>query len=149
MFWEGQTNLTHPPFFIFHYFVASNCRWKMWQIFVAFPEYLNFNSLFGIHRRFSSDYLSSDPWKNYPSRSKGIFGFVWSMFSTDAKMRAYFPTFFEARAPRRHSYWGKNRVKISLLFLTSETQDFESEHPFESHEHLQSAADLMLVFTSF
>jgi hypothetical protein len=31
---------------------------------------------------------------------------------------------------------GENRVKIFLLFLTSETLDFESEHVFESHEHL-------------
>ena len=28
----------------------------------------------------------------------------------------------------RHFYCGKNRVKISLLFLTLETLDFESEH---------------------
>ena len=48
-----------------------------------------------------------------------------------------------------HFYWGENRVKISLLFLTLETVDFESEHFFESHGQLQSAADLMLVLTSF
>ena len=46
-------------------------------------------------------------------------------------------------------YWGENRVKISLLFLTSETLDFESEHVFESHEHLQSTADIMPALTSF
>ena len=69
--------------------------------------------------------------------------------SNDAKMRPCFPSYFEARAPRMHPYWGENRVKIPLLFLTLETQNFESEHAFESHEHLQSAADMMLVLTSF
>ena len=44
---------------------------------------------------------------------------------------------------------GKNRVKISLLFLTSETLDFESEYIFESHEHSQSTPDIMPVLTSF
>ena len=34
-------------------------------------------------------------------------------------------------------------MKISLLFLTSETLDFESEYVFESHKHLQSTVDLM------
>jgi hypothetical protein len=48
-----------------------------------------------------------------------------------------------------HSYWGVNRVKISLLFLTVETLDFESEHVFESHKHLQSTADMMPALTSF
>ena len=65
------------------------------------------------------------------------------MFSTDAKIRACFPTFFEARAPRMHSYWGKNRVKMPMLFLTSEPLDFESEHVFESHEHLQRSTNIM------
>ena len=40
-------------------------------------------------------------------------------------------------------------MKISLLFLTSETLDFESEQVFESHEHLQSTADMMPVLTCF
>ena len=48
-----------------------------------------------------------------------------------------------------HFYWGENRVKISLLFLTLETLDFESEHVFEIHGHLQSAADIMPALTSF
>ena len=48
-----------------------------------------------------------------------------------------------------HFYWGENRVKISLLFLTSETLDFESEYIFESHEHSQSTTDIMPVLTSF
>ena len=38
-------------------------------------------------------------------------------------------------------------MKISLLFLTLETVDFESEHFFESHGQLQSAADLMPALT--
>ena len=33
--------------------------------------------------------------------------------------------------------------------MTSETLDFESEQVFESHEHLQSTADMMLVRTCF
>jgi hypothetical protein len=48
-----------------------------------------------------------------------------------------------------HFYWGENRAKISLLFLTLETLDFESEHVFEIHGHLQSAADIMPALTSF
>ena len=48
-----------------------------------------------------------------------------------------------------HFYCGENRVKISLLFLTLETVDFESEHFFESHGQLQSAADLMPALTRF
>ncbi len=48
-----------------------------------------------------------------------------------------------------HFYWGENRVKISLLFLTSEALDIESEHVFESHGQLQSAADIMPALTSF
>ena len=48
-----------------------------------------------------------------------------------------------------HFYWGENKVKISLIFLTSETLDFESEHVFESHKHLQSTADMMPTFTCF
>ena len=43
----------------------------------------------------------------------------------------------------------KKRLKIPLLFLTSETLNFESGHFFESHKHLQSAADMILVLTSF
>jgi hypothetical protein len=48
-----------------------------------------------------------------------------------------------------HFYWGENRVKTSLLFLTLETLDFESDHVFESHGHLKSAADIMPALTSF
>ena len=33
--------------------------------------------------------------------------------------------------------------------MTSETLDFESEQVFESHEHLQSTADMMPVLTCF
>jgi hypothetical protein len=46
-------------------------------------------------------------------------------------------------------YWGENRVKISLLFLTLETLDFKSEHVFESHGQLQSSADIMTALTSY
>ena len=35
------------------------------------------------------------------------------------------------------------------LFLTLETLDFESDHVFEIHEHLQSTAHLMPVLTCF
>ena len=48
-----------------------------------------------------------------------------------------------------HFYWGENRVKISLLFLTLETLDFKSEHVFESHGQLQSSADIMPALTSY
>ena len=48
-----------------------------------------------------------------------------------------------------HFYCNENRMKISLLYLTSETLDFESEQVFESHEHLQSTADIMPVLTCF
>ena len=33
--------------------------------------------------------------------------------------------------------------------MTSETIDFESEHFFESHKHLQSTADMMPALTCF
>ena len=48
-----------------------------------------------------------------------------------------------------HFYWGENRVKISLLFLTLETLDFESEHVFGGHRHLQSATDIMPSLQAF
>ena len=48
-----------------------------------------------------------------------------------------------------HFYWGLNRVKIFLLFLTLETQDFESDPVFEIHEYLQSTAHMMPVLTCF
>ena len=48
-----------------------------------------------------------------------------------------------------HFYCSKNSVEISLLFLISEAIDFESEYVFESHEHLQSTADMMPVLTCF
>ena len=37
IFWEGFGHL-----FIWYYFVVSNHKWKIGQIFVAFLEYLNF-----------------------------------------------------------------------------------------------------------
>ena len=40
-------------------------------------------------------------------------------------------------------------MKISLLFLTSETLDFEFEHVFESHKHLESTDDMMPALTCF
>ena len=40
-------------------------------------------------------------------------------------------------------------VKIFLLFLTSETLNFESDHVFKIHEDLQSTADMMPVLTCF
>ena len=48
-----------------------------------------------------------------------------------------------------HFYWGLNMVKIFLLFLTSETLNFESDHVFKIHEDLQSTADMMPVLTCF
>ena len=53
-----------------------------------------------MHRRLRSIYLSSYPWKNYPSASEGIFGFSWIMLSNDAKIRACFTSFLAATAPR-------------------------------------------------
>ena len=50
IFWEGHKNLAHLPLFIWHYLVASNYKWKMGQIFVAFLEYLNFSNLLAIIR---------------------------------------------------------------------------------------------------
>ena len=44
IFWENLKNLAHLPLFIWQYLVASNYKWKMSQIFVAFSEYLNFNT---------------------------------------------------------------------------------------------------------
>ena len=43
--WESHKMLVHLPLFISHYLVASNYKWKMGQIFVAFSEYLNFSRL--------------------------------------------------------------------------------------------------------
>ena len=36
-----------------------------------------------------------------------------------------------------------------LLFLTSETLDFESDHVFDIYEDLQSTDDMMPVLTCF
>ena len=36
-----------------------------------------------------------------------------------------------------------------MLFLTSETLGFESDHVFEIHEHLQSTANMLPVLTFF
>ena len=47
------------------------------------------------------------------------------------------------------NFGNQSIIKISLLFLTLETLDFESEQVFESHEHLQSTADMMPVLTCF
>ena len=57
------------------------------------------------HRRLRSDYLSSDPWKNYPSATEGVFGFSWIMLNTDAKERAGFPSSLASRAPRSEAYF--------------------------------------------
>ena len=43
IFWEDHKNLAHLPLFIWQYLAASNYKWKMGQIFVAFSEYLNFS----------------------------------------------------------------------------------------------------------
>ena len=43
---------------------------------------------------------------------------------------------------------GENRVEISAIF-DLETLDFEFEHFFESHEHTQRTADIMLALSSF
>ena len=45
MFRESQKNLAHLPHFIWHYLVASNYKWKMGHIFMAFSECQNFNLL--------------------------------------------------------------------------------------------------------
>jgi hypothetical protein len=37
---------------------------------------------------------------------------------------------------------------LSLLFLTLQTLDLESEHVFESYKYLQSTADMMPAFIS-
>ena len=65
-------------------------------------------------------------------------------------------TFLEDVLPKRKDFFreralllGENRVKISPLFLTSETLDFEPEYIFESPEHPQSTPDMMPVLTSF
>ena len=46
------------------------------------------------HRRLRSDYLSSDPWKNYASATEGIFRLVWIILSTDGKERLNFWAFW-------------------------------------------------------
>ena len=40
---EKATKISSIFQFFWHYLVASNYKWKMGQIFVAFSEYLNFN----------------------------------------------------------------------------------------------------------
>ena len=40
IFWEGHKNLSLLPIWL--YLVASNYKWNLGQIFVAFSEYLNF-----------------------------------------------------------------------------------------------------------
>ena len=63
-FWyfeKAAKNLAHL-FFQFSYLVTSNYRWKMRQIFVAFPEYLNFTLYFveeDLHKNLLS-YLTRD-----------------------------------------------------------------------------------------
>ena len=42
IFWKGHKNLAHLPLFILHYLIASNYKWKMDQILMAFSKYLNF-----------------------------------------------------------------------------------------------------------
>ena len=60
----------------------------------------NWNVSWALHRRLRSHYLTSHQWKNYPSASEGFFGFSWIMLSNDAKIRACFPSFLAATAPR-------------------------------------------------
>ena len=86
------------------------------------------------HRRFRSIYLSSDPWKNYPSASEGIFGFSWIMFSTDAKIRACFTTFLAARAPSRHADFSTLKFQLLIVRLS---QDLVSVDIFENEDHLE------------
>ena len=41
IYWEGHKSLADLPLFCWHYLVASNNKWKVGQIFVAFSKYLN------------------------------------------------------------------------------------------------------------
>ena len=43
IFCEGRKNLAHLLLFVWHYIITSNYKWKMYQIFMAFSQYLNFN----------------------------------------------------------------------------------------------------------
>ena len=60
---------------------------------------------------------SSDPWKNYPSASEGIFGFSWIIFSTDAKERAGFLTYLAARAPRSEELVDASKRKGEINYF--------------------------------
>ena len=61
VFWESHKNLAHFPLFIWHYLVASNHKWKMGQIFVAFSEYLNFKKLKKTRQKMGQNVPWSDP----------------------------------------------------------------------------------------
>ena len=97
------------------------------------------------HSKLRCSYLLSDVIKNTPSELSvlvGPLGVWWGL------------TWIKRQVSRRiegngHFYWGENWVKISLLFLTLESLDFESEHVFDSHGHVQSTADIILALTSF
>ena len=53
IFWEGHKNLSHPPlYFDVKYSVASNKKWKISQIFVAFTEYLKFHNFWIVFKYF-------------------------------------------------------------------------------------------------
>ena len=49
--WEDFKNLAHLHLFVRYYLVASNCKWKMGPIFVAFSEYLNFGPAWEFYAR--------------------------------------------------------------------------------------------------
>ena len=72
------------------------------------------------HRRLRSDYLSSDPWKNYPSATEGIFRLVWIILSTDAKERAGFPSFLASRAPRSKADFSTLKFQLLIVRLSQD-----------------------------
>ena len=98
-----------------------------------------------IHRRLRSDYLSSDPWKNYPSATEGIFGFSWITLSTDAKERAGFPSSLASRAPRSEADF--STLKFQLLFIRL-SQDLVSVDIFENEDHLEYRIKIFSLFLS-
>jgi hypothetical protein len=86
------------------------------------------------HRRLRWDYLSSDPWKNYPSATEGTFGFSWIMFSTDAKERAGFTTFLASRASRSKADFSTLKLQLLIVRLS---QNLVSVDIFENEDHLE------------
>ena len=95
-----------------------------------------------IHRRLRSIYLSSHPWKNYPSGSEGIFGFSWIMVSNDVKIRACFTSSLAARAPSSKADFSTLKCQLLTVRLS---QDLVSVDIFESEDHLQHR---IKIFTS-